>query len=384
MMRGEKPKRKNGLFSRLAKLWGTIFFLIIVVFLAVTLYFNVLPTKYLLILTGISAFIGIITIPALLSVRFKAGRRVTAFFISLLFGAMFLVGIFYMTGTISFFSDISNIQGKHGDIAKRVDVNNESYNVFVSGLDTYGSIDTESRSDVNMVVTVNPKTKKVLLTSIPRDYRIRLVDMGNVTDKMTHTGVYGIDQTVKSAEDLLNIDINYYVKVNFSTVVEFINAIDGVDVTSEENIEIGGKAGEYIQLQKGKNHLNGSQALVFARERYAYEAGDIQRNKNQQIIMKSIIEKATSSVTILFKYYNVLNTLGEYVETNMQTDEMKALIRGQLLNISKWDVSMQNLDGVGNMAPLYSTGGAYAYVMEDDENAIRNAYRKILDVMEGR
>ena len=119
------------------------------------------------------------------------------------------------------------------DIVKDVNVTEEPFNVYISGLDTEGSISTVSRSDVNMIVTVNPKTHKVLLTSIPRDYEIKLPSKQNVLDKLTHTGLYGIEETIASVEQLMGIDINYYVKVNYTTVTKMVDAIGGIDINSD-------------------------------------------------------------------------------------------------------------------------------------------------------
>lgn len=482
MRDSKKKEKKRGPLSKFARIWGMGIFLLTVAFLGVTVYLNILPIKLLLILVAVIILISLIILPPLLSFKFKNSRRVIAFFLSILVGAVYGVGIVYMTGTLSFFNNISSLNhtteefsvvvmadseykglddlnnaaiailddehvpydeageilekdygartfleyelphaedllysGEYDglllspndlkvageiapdfpdrtriigtikvnkqaeDIAKRVDVNQESYNVFISGIDVRGPISTQSRSDVNMIVTVNPKTKKILLTSIPRDYKIRLVNMGYAEDKITHAGIYGIDDSVLAAEDLLDIDINYYVKVNFSTVTEFVDAIGGIDVESDQDLFIDGTV--QTQIKKGTNHLNGEQALDFARERNSYEDGDIQRNKNQQQVLANIIRQATSSKTILIKYYKILNGLDDYIETNMEANEMQALLRGQLLSLKDWEIETQNLEGFDNSGPLYSTGGEYAYVMEPDEAKIDEIRNRIIEVM---
>ena len=231
-----------------------------------------------------------------------------------------------------------------------------------------------------MLVTVNPKTKNVLLTSIPRDYRVKLKKFGNAEDKITHTGLYGADCTVDAVEELLDVDVNYYVKVNFATVRELVDAIGGIDVYSDKEISLdvgGGRIHKYIQ---GINHVSGEEALAFARERDSYESGDIHRNMNQQAVMKAIIEKATSSTTILNKYGDILSGLQGYIRTNFSEREIKTIIKNELKNMGGWKITSQNITGEGNSDVVYSSPQAYVYIMEHDDESIENSRRRILRV----
>ena len=183
------------------------------------------------------------------------------------------------------------------DIVKVVDITKKPFNIYVAGGDAYGSIDNVTNTDVNMIITVDPVNRKVLLTSIPRDYYVNLPSFGNdAYDKLTHAGYYGIEESVKAIENLLDIDINYYVKVNFSTIEGVIDAIKGVDVYSDYSFNE--CAYGIYHFNKGMNHLNGKQALAFARERKSFSDGDIQRVKNQQKVLTAIIDKVTSSTTL--------------------------------------------------------------------------------------
>ena len=164
---------------------------------------------------------------------------------------------------------------KTDNFSKDIDVTKKPFNVYISGIDTYGEISSVSRSDVNMVVTVNPETKQILLTSIPRDYYVKLHDKTGYNDKLTHAGLYGVDTSLKTIEDLLNIEINYYVKVNFSSVIDIVEALGGVEVYSDYSFtSIDG-----YNYTKGYNKVNGEEALSFARERKSFNAGDRQTNK---------------------------------------------------------------------------------------------------------
>ena len=117
------------------------------------------------------------------------------------------------------------------NIAKEVEITKEPFSVYITGIDTYGKLSSVSRSDVNMVVTVNPKTHQVLLTSIPRDYYVSVYGSENdLKDKLTHTGLKGVETTVKTIENLLETDINYYVRLNFTSLIKIVDAIGGITV----------------------------------------------------------------------------------------------------------------------------------------------------------
>lgn len=274
------------------------------------------------------------------------------------------------------------VKMKSKDISKAVDVTKQSYNIYVSGLDVEGNIDAISRSDVNMIVTVNPKTHKILLTSIPRDYQIKLPTKGDKKDKLTHTGVYGIGETVGAVEKLTGLDINYYVKVNYTTVTRLVDSIGGIDVDSDFAFSTHGMKARF-SFVKGMNHLDGVKALAFARERKSFEAGDIQRNKNQQKVIEAIIKKATSSGTILSSYNTILSSIEDNVEINMKTEDIKKIVKQQLEDMPTWTVTKQNLEGIGENAQCYSTGDYFVYVMKPDESSVVAAVDQIIAVMEG-
>ena len=255
--------------------------------------------------------------------------------------------------------------------AKNVKVTSQPFNVMITGLDVDGSIDTESRSDVNIVATVNPTTKQVLLTSIPRDYYVKLPGMGDgAYDKLTHTGLYGADETVAAVEALLGIDINYYIKVNYSTVVRVVDAIGGIDVYSDYEFTTNGQ--DWYYFEQGDIHLDGHEALAFARERKAFEDGDFQRNKNQQKVLAAIIKKMTSSTALLTRYTDILAAVKENLEMNMTADEIKALVRMQTSDMASWDIQSQSIIGEQDLLPCYALGGQYASVVRRDKERRRS------------
>ena len=254
-------------------------------------------------------------------------------------------------------------------------IENGVFNVYISGIDTSGSISNVSRSDANIIATVNTKTHEVLLTSIPRDYYVTLHSKG-AKDKLTHSGIYGINETVTTVEDLLDIDINYYVRVNFTTVIKLVDVLGGIDVYSANSFSRGG----YI-FSQGYNHLNGDAALVFSRERYSFASGDNQRVKNQQAVIEAIAKKVLNSSTLLTRYTDILDSLQGSFQTNIEQDEMSSLVRAQLSDMSSWKFSNNALEGTGSYGPTYSMGSTQLYIMLPNQTSVANAKAKINEAM---
>mgnify|MGYP002792679590 CR=1 FL=1 len=247
------------------------------------------------------------------------------------------------------------------DIVKDVNVTEEPFNVYISGLDTEGSIST---------------------VSIPRDYEIKLPSKQNVLDKLTHTGLYGIEETIASVEQLMGIDINYYVKVNYTTVTKMVDAIGGIDINSDYAFTTHGM-GVYYAFNEGENHLDGSMALAFARERKSFSDGDFQRNKNQQIVLEGVLKKALSSTTILTKYTSLPNAVEDNVEINMSQKDMQKLIKMQMDGMPSWNIQKQSITGTPDSKICFSTGDYYVAVVDVDQKSVISAVDKIVAVMEG-
>lgn len=273
---------------------------------------------------------------------------------------------------------------KSENIVKDVDVTKDSFNIYVSGLDTEGTIDVVSRSDVNMIVTVNPKTHQILLTSIPRDYYIELPDTGGAMDKLTHTGNHGIQETVAAVEKLTGLDMNYYVKVNYTTVTELVDAIGGIEVYSDYTFVTHGMD-VYYEFYEGVNQMDGSRALAFARERKSFSDGDFQRNKNQQLVLEGVLKKAMSSTTILTKYTSILNAIEDCVEINMSQKDIRRLIKMQSDGMPTWTIKKQSITGSVGSEACYMDGlNLYASVVLQDQESIIAAVDEIIAVMEGK
>ena len=263
-------------------------------------------------------------------------------------------------------------------ISKDTDVTKKPFSIYISGIDTYGKISSVSRSDVNMVVTVNPNTNQILLTSIPRDYYVKLHVKTGYKDKLTHAGLYGVETSLKTIEDLLDIEINYYVKVNFTSVIDIVDAIGGVEVYSDYNFtSIDG-----YNYSKGYNKVNGEEALSFARERKAFSEGDRQRIKDQQALLEAMFRKCLNP-SIITRYNSLLNSINGSFATNMPTNRLTSLIKMQLKNKDKWIITSNSLDGSNSSNYTYSYSASKLYVMEPNTESVENAKKLINSVING-
>ncbi len=257
-------------------------------------------------------------------------------------------------------------------------VTKEPFTVYITGIDTYGPISTSSRSDVNILATVNPETKQILLTSTPRDYYVEFPGVTNgQLDKLTHAGIYGVDCSMDTLEQLYGINIDYYVKVNFTSVIKIVDQLGGINVYSEYDFtSIDG-----YHYQQGYNELNGEEALSFARERKAFADGDNQRGKNQQAVITALLQKAISPA-ILTNYAGLLGSLDGNMETNMSMDDITELIKMQLGDGSSWEVISQSVVGSNSQDYCYSLANS-AYVMIPDQASVDAAKAKIQQVLNG-
>lgn len=264
------------------------------------------------------------------------------------------------------------------DITKKVSIKNTAFNVLISGMDSYGNINKTTRNDVNMVVTINPNTNKLLLTSIPRDYYVQLHGKKGYKDKLTHAGIYGINTAVQTIEDLFNIDINYYVKVNFTTVVDLVDKIGPIEIYSDKDLNLDG-----CKYVFGNNAVNGKCALRFARERHSYLEGDNHRVKNQQEVIKGIFNKLKSSPNILADYNSVLEVMNGKFATNIEMSELTSFIKYEVEDIGKYEIISTQVDGTGSMEYTYSYPHQKLYVMFPNEQSVSNAKEGIEKILNG-
>ena len=243
------------------------------------------------------------------------------------------------------------------------------YTIYLSGIDTRGEMTAKSRSDVNIIATVNTDTHEILLVSTPRDYFVPLSISGGAPDKLTHAGIYGIDVCMDTLGMLYDIDINYYFRINFGGFVKVIDALGGITVNSDYDFDSKNILGYHFN--KGENYLNGEQALIFARERYAFQEGDRQRGKNQMEVIRGVVKKALSP-EILTSYSSILSSLDGCFGTNITYEEIAQILQQQLTNGGDWTIISYSVNGTGATEKPYSMSQK-AYVMVPDYNTVDKA-----------
>lgn len=270
-----------------------------------------------------------------------------------------------------------SVKSEIEDITKKVSMKNTPFNVLISGIDTFGDINKTSRNDVNIIATVNPNTNEILLTAIPRDYYVQLHGTTGYKDKLTHASYYGINMHVQTVEDIFDIDINYYIKVNFSTVIDLVDELGGIDVYADQPMYFRNNC----SIQKGYNHIDGACALSFSRERKRYVGGDRQRGKNQQEVIKAIFNKLTNTSTLLTEYNNILKILDGEFATNMDMDEVLNLIKYEMDSLKNYHIESIQVDGEGSSGETYSYPNEKLWIMIPDEETIKNAKTYINKVL---
>lgn len=253
----------------------------------------------------------------------------------------------------------------------------DCFTVYISGIDTYGSVNTRSRSDVNILAVVNTNTGKIQLINTPRDYYVPLPISNGSRDKLTHAGIYGIEVSEGTIGDLYGIQIDYYLRMNFTSFIKIVDELGGIDVNSDYDFTT--KVGHY-HINKGLNHLDGEQALGFARERYSFNIGDVQRGKNQMEVIKGVIQKL-SSKEMLSNFDSILAAISDSFQTDMPTDTMYSIVRYQLENNLTWSVDTYTVTGYDASNTTFSMPGFYAYVMVPNEDTVNEAKQLIADTL---
>lgn len=259
---------------------------------------------------------------------------------------------------------------------------NKAFNIYISGIDTYGPISSVSRSDVNIIMTVNQETKKILLTTTPRDAYVPIADGGNnQNDKLTHAGIYGVDASIHTLENLYGIDLNYYARLNFTSFLKLIDLLGGVDVYNDQEFTAHTNGKHY---GVGNIHMDSELALGFVRERYSLANGDGDRGRNQQKVISAIIQKLTSAEA-LKNFDDIMQSLQDSVQTNMPPETMVSLVNAQLASGGKYSVITRDLKGTGRMdLPSYAMPDSNLYMLEVDPNSLETLKVEIKDIMEGK
>lgn len=381
--RKHKKEKKKKKLSPLDKLLWRILFLVSIIFIVIMWYVEYFPIPYMIGVGGI--FLSILMIIKIMqqkAIRHPKRRprgKLLAFLsiAAIVFGGYYLLKIDIAIDKIAIGEESGAYVEEHG-----LDITQQPFNVYISGIDVYGEITKESRSDVNLIVTVNPGTHKILITTTPRDYYVTIPEVsGEYRDKLTHAGIYGIDTSIATLENLYSTEIPFYARVNFSSVIDIVNAMGGIDVESEVAFTTSKASGKVVEIKEGINHLNGKEALAFVRERKAFPDGDHQRGKNQQILLSALIKKAISPM-ILVQASEMIDSVVGNAETNMSEQQIKALLKMQLNDLSGWEIESVAATGDDSGKQYcYSYSGGPLYVCVPDNACVEEICQKMDEYM---
>ncbi len=349
---------------------------------------DLLPIKYLFILFAMLLFVGGLQY-ALLACK-KGGKNEQAvlktlcMLLSVVVLFVSVMGV-SLLGTVS--QAVSTLPGETiENAAAKEDVSKESFVVYLSGVDTRNSkkIPEKGLSDVNMVIAINPNTHKVLMINVPRDYYVPLEGNTNKMDKLTHAGSYGVDCSMRTLEALFDIEFNYYVRINFKSAVDIVDAVGGVTVDSDYAFTSKHSLSKRVyQFKKGENTLSGDAALAFARERKSFSNGDRQRGIHQQMVIRAVAGKLMSpSILNSKKLGRILDAIFDNILTNFTEKEVKSLVKMQLNEMPKWKIASAAVDGRGSKAVTYSGGSRQLYVMIPNQATIQTAQQELKKLLD--
>ena len=254
------------------------------------------------------------------------------------------------------------------DFGSSTNITKEPFTVYISGIDVYGEIEQSSRSDVNIIAVVNPTTYQILLVTTPRDYYVEIPGVSDgMQDKLTHAGIYGVDASMATLGQLYETDINYYVRINFTSMIDIVDALGGVDVYSEYEFTTSENSGVVMDVSQGYNHFDGEEALAFSRERKNLEDGDNQRGKNQQAVITAMLKKVLSP-TMLLQANSIMKEVSEGVETNISQSQINSLIKYQLSKNADWSIQSVAATGTASREYCYSATDPLYVTIPDYDN----------------
>lgn len=374
----------NPTLGVVTKIISAIQLLILLVLMVYVSFLHLFPIKWLICLALIILFLTVLHIILVETKTKKIILKVLSITLSVIVS---IVSIYGSTVLGTLHNSINNLPMDNESVnTQKADVTNQPFIVYLSGLDTRGSSEIKDKglSDVNMVVVINPTTKKVLMVNIPRDYYVGLEGNPNKLDKLTHAGNYGVECSMSTLEALFDIEFNYYVKVNFKSVVDIVDALGGVTVNSDFNFSSRHSFTEKTYtFKKGENKLTGDSALAFARERQSFQYGDRQRGIHQQKVISAIFDKVISpSMLNPAKINSVLTAITSNMKTNLTSSEITSLVQMQLGDMAKWDIQTYSVDGTGASRSTYSTGSQKLSVMIPNMDTVELAKLKISAIID--
>ena len=338
---------------------------------------QMLPVLYLVIITALLVLLWLLVRKCLAS---RTGA-VVARVLSVMLCAALAVGCVWAQQGLT---TLNNVTSGLLTGAEANKITKESFVVYLSGVDNRGELTENARSDVNILAVVNPETKQVALINTPRDYYVDLAGTDS-KDKLTHAGLYGVETSMATLGNLYGVNVEHYIRINFAGFISIIDAIGGVDVYSDQAFTSVGSPGYYdpTTFAEGWNHLDGKSALAFARERHAFKTGDIQRGINQMKVIDAMAEKLKSPA-LLMSFSKLMDAMADCFVTSLSQEQISALVRMQLSDLSSWDIQSYSVTGTGiKSTKCYSAKGQSLYVMKPDENSVNEAKALIAAVLGG-
>ncbi len=245
----------------------------------------------------------------------------------------------------------------------------ETFILYLSGNDARTAALTKGRSDVNILMIVNPTTKQILLLNTPRDYYVPNNACGGAMDKLTHCGLFGTYNSMEALEGLYGVSIDNYCQINFRGFEKLIDAIGGVTLNNPQAFSR--EEGFY---PAGEITLNGRRALGFARERFSLGEGDVARGRNQMRLIRAMLDKVRSEgALMLVNYADILESLEGMFATDLTSEEISALAKLAIGELNAWDLKAYTVSGWGGIMKTASGGVEPLYVMRPNEEQVAYA-----------
>ena len=338
---------------------------------------QMLPVLYLVIITALLVLLWLLVRKCLAS---RSGAVVARVLSVLLCAALAVGCVWAQQGLTALDSMTSGLLTG----AEANKITKEPFVVYLSGVDNRGELTEKARSDVNILAVVNPTTKQAALINTPRDYYVDLAGTDS-KDKLTHAGLYGVETSMATLGNLYGIQVDHYIRIDFSGFISIIDAVGGVDVYSDQAFTSVGSPGYYdpTTFAEGWNHLDGKSALAFARERHAFASGDIQRGINQMKVIDAMANKLKSP-TVLMSFSKLMDAVSNCFVTSLSQEQISALVRMQLGDLANWDIESCSVTGSsGKSSQCYSAKGQSLYVMKPDESSVNKAKELIASVLGG-
>lgn len=254
------------------------------------------------------------------------------------------------------------------------------FTIYLSGIDNRDhTLPFAARSDVNLILAVNPAKHKILLLNTPRDFYVPLAMNGKL-DKLTHAGLYGVNESIHTLEKFYNIKFNYYARINFDATSTIIDQLGGVDIHIPYVVNTYHGHRHY---EPGNYHLNGDEALDFARERVSisWAGGDRERGRNQEKILTALIQKLQSDKTNLTRLDQIFNSIAKNIQTNFTPDDLKYLVQKQLTNFSNWQIESIDVDGKADITSTYTYPEPKHFVWHPYQDTVDRAKAKLQEYL---